>query len=152
MTVKAALFEDSAAVIGLALAAAGLALSQLTGSTAWDGSASIAIGILLIAVAVKLGHDSKELLIGRAADPRDQRLIREEIEKTPAVDKLVELFTLQFGPDHLIVAARVVFSHEISSDQVGDLAGDIDRRLSEGLPLVPHVFIDPTHPGHADEN
>ena len=74
-TVKAALFEDSAAIAGLVLATLGLLLRQLTGSPVWDGAASIAIGGLLVAVAVKLGMDSRELLIGRAADPKDQRAI-----------------------------------------------------------------------------
>ena len=68
-TVKAALFEDTAAVIGLALAAGGLLLEQITGSPVFDGGASIAIGVLLIVVAFRLGMDSRELLIGRSADP-----------------------------------------------------------------------------------
>jgi cation diffusion facilitator family transporter len=143
-TVKTALFEDTAAVVGLALAAAGLALRQLTGSPVWDGAASIAIGGLLVAVAIKLGLDSRDLLIGRAADPRDLRTIRAEIESTPGVDALVELLTMQLGPDHLIVAARVAFSDDLSADQAEDLAGTIDRRLSQRLALTPHVFLDPT--------
>jgi divalent metal cation (Fe/Co/Zn/Cd) transporter len=51
---------------------------------------------------------------------------------------------MQLGPDHLIVAARVALNDEMSADQAEDLADDIDRRLVERLPLVPHVFIDPT--------
>jgi hypothetical protein len=70
-TVKAALFEDSAAMVGLALAALGLALRQVTGSLAWDGAASIAIGGLLVAVAVKLGLDKAE----DVADEIDRRLV-----------------------------------------------------------------------------
>ncbi len=143
-TVKAALFEDSAAIAGLVLAAAGLALSQLTGSPAWDGSASIAIGALLVVVAVRLGLDSRDLLIGKAADPKEQALIRSEIEQTPGIDALLELLTMHLGPEHLIVAARVAFSDDISADRVEDLADDIDRRLAGRLPVVPHVFIDPT--------
>ncbi|MGE5291162.1 MAG: cation diffusion facilitator family transporter [Micromonosporaceae bacterium] len=143
-TVKAALFEDSAAVVGLVLAGAGLVLRQMTGSPVWDGAASIAIGVLLVAVAFKLGLDSKELLIGRAADPREQGLIRTEIEATPGVDALLELLTMHLGPDHLIVGARVALDDEVSADRVEDLADDIDRRLSERLPLTPHVFVDPT--------
>jgi cation diffusion facilitator family transporter len=143
-TVKAALFEDSAALAGLVLAAAGLLLQQLTGSPVWDGGASIAIGVLLFAVAVRLGLDSRDLLIGRAAGPRELGLIRDEIERTPGVDALLELLTMHLGPDHLIVAARVAFGDELSADRAEDLADDIDRRLAERLPLVPHVFIDPT--------
>jgi cation diffusion facilitator family transporter len=143
-TVKAALFEDSAAMAGLALAAAGLLLRQLTGSSVWDGSASIAIGALLVVAAVRLGLDSRDLLLGRAADPRDQQLIRERIEAMPGVDELLELLTMYMGPDRLIVAARVAFSDEISAGTVEDLAERIDRELSGQLPATLHVFIDPT--------
>jgi cation diffusion facilitator family transporter len=146
-TVKAALFEDSAAMVGLVLAGLGLVLRQVTGSPVWDGAASIAIGVLLIVVAVRLGMDNREFLIGRAADPRDLRTIQEEIEKTPGVDELLELLTMYLGPEHLIVAARVAFSDDISADRAEDAAGDIDTRLADRLPLVPHVFLDPTQTG-----
>jgi cation diffusion facilitator family transporter len=143
-TVKATLFEDSAAMVGLALAALGLALRQVTGSPVWDGAASIAIGGLLVAVAVRLGLDSRDFLIGRAADPRELEMIRAEIEQAPGVDALVDLRTMHLGPEHLIVAARVAFSDEISADRAEDVADDIDRRLTDRLPLVPHIFLDPT--------
>jgi cation diffusion facilitator family transporter len=143
-TVKAALFEDSAALAGLVLAAAGVIARQLTGSSVWDGSASIAIGGLLVVVAVRLGLDSRDLLIGKSAAPGQLAVIREEIERTPGVGELLELLTMQLGPDHLIVAARVTLDDEVSADGAENLADDIDQRLGEQLPLVPHVFIDPT--------
>lgn len=143
-TVKAALFEDSAAMIGLALAALGLALRQVTGSPVWDGAASIAIGGLLIAVAVRLGLDSREYLIGRAAGHTELQAIRADIERTPGVDKLLDLRTMYLGPEHLIVAARVAFGDDISADQAEDIADRIDRLLADRLPVVPHVFLDPT--------
>ena len=147
ITVKVALFEDTAAVIGLVFAALGVGLRQLTGSPVWDGGASIAIGALLFVVAVKLGMDSKELLIGRAASPGVERLIREEIESRPGVTALLELRTMHIGPDSLIVAARVALADEMVADQAEDLADEIDSRLSEKLPVQPHVFIDPTQNG-----
>ena len=143
-TVKAALFEDTAAMAGLAIAAAGLALRQVTGSPVWDGGASIAIGGLLVAVAVKLGLDSRDYLIGRAAAPGDLALIRAEIEDTAGVDALIDLRTMHLGPDHLIVAARVAFDDDISADRAEDVADEIDRRLVGRLPSVTHVFLDPT--------
>jgi cation diffusion facilitator family transporter len=143
-TVKAALFEDSTAMVGLVLAAAGLALRQLTGSEVYDGAASIAIGGLLVLVAVRLGLDNRELLIGRSADPHLQAIIRAEIEGMPGVDGLLELLTMHIGPEHLIVAARVAFSDEISADAVEDLSERIDRCLAERLPVTAHVFVDPT--------
>lgn len=143
-TVKAALFEDTAAMVGLGLAALGLALRQLTGSPVWDGAASIAIGGLLVAMAVKLGMDNRDYLIGRAAAPKDLELIRAEIENAPGVDALLDLRTMHLGPDHLIVAARVAFDDHISADQAEDVADEVDRRISGRLPTVSHVFLDPT--------
>jgi cation diffusion facilitator family transporter len=144
ITVKVALFEDSIAMVGLVLAALGVGLRQLTGSPVWDGGASIAIGVLLVVVAIKLGMDSKDLLIGRAASPEMQRVIREEIESRPGVDELLELLTMHMGPDSLIVAARVALKDELGADETEDLADEVDRRLSDKLPLQPIVFIDPT--------
>jgi divalent metal cation (Fe/Co/Zn/Cd) transporter len=95
-------------------------------------------------VAVRLGLDSRELLIGKSAAPGQLGVIREEIERTPGVGELLELLTMQLGPDHLIVAARVTLEDEVSADGAENLADDIDKRLAEQLPLVPHVFIDPT--------
>jgi cation diffusion facilitator family transporter len=143
-TVKAALFEDSAAVIGLLLAALGIGMSQLTGSSVYDGAASIAIGVLLIVVAVRLGMDNRELLIGRSAGDRDLATIREVIGSTDGIDDLHELLTMHLGPDNLIVAARVSLAEGLSSDDAEDLADRVDRRLSEQVPEVSHVFIDPT--------
>jgi divalent metal cation (Fe/Co/Zn/Cd) transporter len=62
----------------------------------------------------------------------------------PGVDALLELQTMHMGPDTLIVAARVALNDELGADEAEDLADEIDRRLSEKLPLQPHVFIDPT--------
>jgi cation diffusion facilitator family transporter len=143
-TVKAALFEDSAAMAGLGLAALGLALRQVTGSPVWDGAASIAIGGLLVAVALKLGLDSRDYLIGRAAAPKELAAIRAEIENAPGVDALLDLRTMHLGPDYLIVAARVAFDDGISADQAEDVADEIDHRLVGRLPQVSHVFLDPT--------
>jgi cation diffusion facilitator family transporter len=143
-TVKTALFEDTAALAGLGLAALGLALRQVTGSPAWDGAASIAIGALLVVVAFRLGLDSKDYLIGRAAAPKDLKVIQAEIENAQGVDALVSLRTMHLGPDHLIVAAQVAFDDGISADRAEDVADEIDRRLTGRIPIVTHVFLDPT--------
>jgi len=143
-TVKAALFEDAAALAGLVLAAAGLGLEAITGSPVWDGSASIAIGLLLVIVAYRLGKDSRDGLIGHAIDPDEQRMIVEEIRSTPGIDDVVELRTMHLGPESVIIAARVAFSDDISADRAEDIAGDIDQRLRDRMSVLPHVFIDPT--------
>jgi cation diffusion facilitator family transporter len=143
-TVRTALFEDICALIGLAVAAAGLTLRELTGSRVWDGAASITIGLLLVALAYSLGRTSMHLLIGQAAQPEEQHIIATEIEATPGIDRVLELLTMQLGPEDLIVGAKVAFTDGISADHAEDLADDIDRRLRERLPVVRHVFLDPT--------
>ena len=144
LTVRTALFEDSAAMVGLVLAALSLALRQVTGSPIWDGAASMAIGVLLIVVAIRLGMDSRDYLIGRAAPPEVLDTIRAEIEETSGVDKLLDLRTMYLGPEHVIVAAKVAFSDEISADRAEDVADQIDNGLADVLPVTPHVFLDPT--------
>jgi len=143
-TVKAALFEDAAAVAGLVLAAAGIGLDAITGSAVWDGSASIAIGLLLVVVAYRLGKDSRAGLIGQAIDPDERRMIADEIRSTPGIDDIVEIRTMHLGPESVIVAAQVAFSDDISADRAEDIAGDIDQRLRDRMSVLPHVFIDPT--------
>ncbi|MFD0691414.1 cation diffusion facilitator family transporter [Actinomadura fibrosa] len=144
VTFKAALFEDTAAMVGLAIAAAGLTLREITGSAFWDGLASVLIGLLLVVVAFALGRDSKDLLIGQATDSATLREIRDEIASARGVTGVNELLTMHFGPDELLVAAKVHFSDDISADQAEDVAGEIDRRLRERVPIVGHVFLDPT--------
>jgi divalent metal cation (Fe/Co/Zn/Cd) transporter len=100
-------------------------------------------------VAVRLGMDSRDYLIGRAAGARELTTIRAEIERTPGVDRLLDLSTMYLGPEHLIVAAKVAFSDEISADRAEDLADHIDKRLADLLPVTPHVFMDPTQASHA---
>ncbi|WP_021596206.1 cation diffusion facilitator family transporter [Actinomadura welshii] len=144
VTFKTALLEDTAAMIGLALAATGLVLRQITGSDFWDGLASVLIGLLLVVLAFSIGRESVRLLIGQAADPAAQREIRAEILGAPGVTGVDELLTMHFGPEQLLVAAKVHFSDDISADQAEDVAGEIDRRLRERVPVVRHVFLDPT--------
>ncbi|MBG6093396.1 cation diffusion facilitator family transporter [Actinomadura viridis] len=144
LTFKAALFEDTAAMIGLVIAATGLTLREITGSQVWDGLASVLIGLLLVGVAFALGRDSRHLLIGQSVEPRTQREIRMEIASARGVTGVEELFTMHFGPEEVLVAAKVHFSDAISADEAEDIAGDIDRRLQERLPIVRHVFLDPT--------
>ncbi len=148
-TVKAALFEDTVAIGGLLLAFAGLLLRQLTGSEVYDASASIAIGALLVAAAIRLGADNRDLLIGKAADPGQLVAIRSQIEATPGISAVLDLLSMHLGPDHLIIAARVAFDDDLSADTAEDVADAIDARLSAELPVIPHVFLDPTQlPAH----
>jgi cation diffusion facilitator family transporter len=143
-TTKTVLFEDSAAVIGVLLAIAGVALSQLTGNPAWDGVASLAIALLLAVVAFGLGHQTYELLIGQAAEPEERRAIEEVIRGHRGVVELGDVFTMVLAPDQLLVAAHFDVTDDCSGDDVEALTGELTRELREKVPTVAQVFLDPT--------
>jgi cation diffusion facilitator family transporter len=143
-TIRAVLFEDTTALIGLVIAAAGLTLRELTGSAVYDGAASILIGLLLVGVAYSLGRTNMHMLIGQSADEEHREVIVAEIETTSGIDTVMELLTMQLGPDALIVAAKVAFTDDISADDAENIAEEIDVRLRDRIPTIHHVFLDPT--------
>jgi cation diffusion facilitator family transporter len=144
-TVKTVLLEDSAAIVGVVIAFAGILLHQLTGNDLWDGLASILIGLLLAYVAFALGRNTKALLLGAAARPDVRERIRGIIESHDEVDKVVQLLTMYLGPDSLLVAARWDVAADVDGDRVEQVAEEIDRELREKVPDVTQVFLDPTH-------
>jgi cation diffusion facilitator family transporter len=146
-TVKTVAFEDTAALVGLALAAAGLGLHALTGSPVWDAVASFAIGALLVVVAVALGVQNKKLLIGSAVARDVREGIERTIEETPGVDRVVELLTMRLGPESVLVAARVDVDDDTSGGDLEQVADEVDRRVVERYGNVRHVFLDPTASG-----
>jgi cation diffusion facilitator family transporter len=143
-TTKTVVFEDTAAVIGLALAAAGLGLTELTGSTFWDGLASVLIGVLLAVVAFFLGRDSKDLLIGEGAQPEEREAIVRVFDEHAKVLSVEELLTMALGPTSLLVAARLDFIPELDSDAVEAVADELEQQLRDAVPEITEVFLDPT--------
>lgn len=143
-TVKAVTFEDSAALVGLVLAALGLGLSEATGNTLWDGVASVLIGVILVVVAWELARANSSLLVGRAAVPALDRALRGELENTPGVDEVTLFVTSIIGPGRLLVAAKVEFADAFTADDIERVADDVERRMVARFPGVEHVFLDPT--------
>jgi cation diffusion facilitator family transporter len=148
--VKAVTVEDIAALVGLLLAAGGLALTEATGSPVWDGLASILIGTVLLGVAVTLARVNSALLIGRAADPALQRRMLDELRAMPAVVDVPMLVTSVLGPEQLLVAARVRFTADCTADEIARVADEAERRFIAIHPGVREVFLDPT-PRHVDD-
>jgi len=143
-TTKTVVFEDTAALIGIALAALGLGLSALTDSSVYDGAASIAIGLVLAVVAFFLGRDTKNLLIGSSALPEERETLTRVFEEHEDVDELIELLTMAIGPQSLLIAARFDPASHLDSDGVENLASELDRQLRKAVPDIAQVFLDPT--------
>ncbi|MDG9716710.1 cation diffusion facilitator family transporter [Streptomyces sp. DH24] len=142
--VKAVVLEDTAALIGLVLAAGGLLGGQLTGSGAFDGAASLCIGVLLLYVAWVLGRSNAELLIGRALPRAARERIRAELLAVDDIEAVLELTTLVQGPRAALVAARVDFRDGASAAQVEWACERAEQRLREAFPMVRRVYLDPT--------
>jgi cation diffusion facilitator family transporter len=143
--VKTVAFEDSAALIGLLIAAIGVTLAVVTGHHFWDGTASIAIGLLLIVVAFKLGRDNKSMLIGRALPDDVQQQIRGIISGTPGVEDVLELLSLRLAPDQVLVVASVDLADmRTTGSAIEQLAERVDTDVRREFPMVRHLYLDPT--------
>jgi cation diffusion facilitator family transporter len=143
-TVKAVTFEDSAALVGLVLAALGLGLEQLTGDPMWDGLSAIVIGILLIAVATVLARANVSLLIGKSVSPRIQAELKAELASLDHVVDVPFLLTSVIGPAQLLVAAKVDFDDDVTAGDIERISDEAERRLVSRHEGVRYVFLDPT--------
>ncbi|MFE0653296.1 cation diffusion facilitator family transporter [Streptomyces sp. NPDC059534] len=143
-TVKAVVMEDSAALAGLMLAAGGLLGVQITGSSVWDGVASILIGALLVYVAWVLGRSNAELLIGRPLPKHLRAEVREELLSVPHIVDVIDLTTLIQGPGEVLIAAKVDFRDVSSAAQVEWACEDAEEQLRERFPSIRRVYLDPT--------
>jgi cation diffusion facilitator family transporter len=143
-TVRAIVVEDTAALIGVIIAAIGLIVSEVTGSGAADGIASLLIGILLAITAVGLAHPLADFLVGRSLHQRDLQKLHEIVQASPAVDRIVSLRAVYSGPEEVIVAAKIHPSSKMSVDEVTRAMDALDRELRAASSLVADVFLDLT--------
>ncbi|WP_242892787.1 cation diffusion facilitator family transporter [Actinomadura litoris] len=142
-TAISVLLEDSAALVGLLLAFAGLGLHQLTGSAAWDGAGSVLIGVLLTAVALVLGRINLNLLIGSQADPRFVADVRARLAAAPEVEWVVDLVTMTVGADRVLVCARLDFRDALTAGDVERACVRMGRELREAHDEIDEIFLEP---------
>jgi cation diffusion facilitator family transporter len=142
-TVKSVVLEDSAALIGLLLALLGVGLHQFTGSSAWDGTASLAIGGLLVVAAYLLAQSCKELLIGKQADIRLIRQIEARVEQQPEVEDVVDVLTMMVGTNSILLCARVDFVDTFTAADLEAACVRIDADLSAAFPSLQEIFLQP---------
>jgi cation diffusion facilitator family transporter len=136
--------EDSAALVGLALALAALLLHLLTGSAVWDGVASLLIGLLLIGVAYVLMRRNGALLIDEAAPADVHERLRQAVGREPWVAEVAELTAVYIGPKQLLVLAHIV---PVDSADLAASVGRLRRRLL-AMPAIAAVEITPVEPTH----
>jgi divalent metal cation (Fe/Co/Zn/Cd) transporter len=137
------LFEDSAAMFGLVIAALGVFLAHWTGNPSWDGAASIVIGCALAVVAFMLARESKGLLIGERADPRLSDAVRAAFDARGEVTGVQEVVTIHFAPDKVFVAASVDFEDAVAVGAIERLIAETEAQLRREWPQIASVYIKP---------
>jgi cation diffusion facilitator family transporter len=136
--------EDSTAVLGVMLAIAGMLLHLATGRVVWEAAASMGIGLLLVYVAYRLARESRDRLIGEAADPGLSRGVRDYLLAQPEIDNVADLLTMRLGMDSVLLAARVDLAPGIDSERVELVCVRIKEGLTAEWPDADQVFLDIT--------
>jgi cation diffusion facilitator family transporter len=136
--------ENSAAVLGLVLALGALVLAKTTGDGRWDGVGSLAVGVVLVAVAVFLAIEIKSLLVGEKADAALEHKVREVIAAEPKVEELIRMISVQQGPGEVMVAMKLRFQAGLTTGgELCDVINRVEARIAERAPEVRWTFIEP---------
>jgi cation diffusion facilitator family transporter len=145
-TAKTVIFEDSAALVGIVVATAGIYLTEhqvWPGSGAyWDGLASMVIGVVLAIVAFTLARSSRGLLLGEAATPKSVAAIKSAIENHPNVFEVVELLTMHLAPKQILVNAHINLRNQLTTDEIEQTIGEIEASIKRAEPKVHNIFLE----------
>jgi cation diffusion facilitator family transporter len=137
------LLEDVGAEIGLLFALIGLLMSHFTGNARWDAVGSVAIGVLLVVIAGILAVRMKALLIGESASAGDQEQIIDALMSADRVERIIHIRTLYFGPDELMVAAKLAFAADLTVAGLASAVDAAEAAVRERVPSVGLIYIEP---------
>jgi cation diffusion facilitator family transporter len=136
-------FEDTAAILGILVAAAGTAAAIVTGDSRWDGAASLAIAVILAGVAALLARESKALLIGERADPGLSDAIMRTASTIAGVCSANSIVTLQLAPRNVVATLSVDFFDHLRAPDIERAVLELERRIRSAYPEVSAVFVKP---------
>ena len=137
------LMEDIAAQTGLVIALAGVLLGHFTHNPRWDAAGSVAIGVLLIVVAVILGVEMKSLLMGETASPENRIALSRALRGADHVRDVIYMHTEHVGPEVILVAAKVIFDPALHADQVSRAIDAAEEKMRAAVPHAKFIFIEP---------
>ena len=130
------LVEDSAALLGIGIAALGIFLSEITGNTIFDALASLAIGVILMTFAFFLARENKGLLVGEAISRKDYRRIADLVLQIPEVNRIVTMRTMHFAPEDVLVAMEVNLKDGLDTDKIEVVIDKIEQQVKQVLPYI----------------
>ncbi|WP_372593286.1 cation diffusion facilitator family transporter [Actinotalea sp.] len=136
------LLEDIGALLGLVFALFGVGMTLGTGDGRWDAIGSAAIGVLLVVIAVILAAETKSMLLGESATPRDVAAVRAALVGE-GVESVIHLRTLHLGPDELLVAAKLAVPAAASAADVAEAIDAAEVRVRAALPITCVIYLEP---------
>ena len=144
--------EDSIAVLGAGVALAGITLTHLTSNPVYDAVAALAIGALLMAGALAVAWVNKQLLVGKSLPPAEERRLCETVADRQAVVAVPEFRTVYFGPENVVVTARITFADDLRTGELSDRVQSIKTDLKDAHSGVSAVYLAPdrTHTNTED--
>jgi len=135
-------FEDTAALVGVFIAAAGLLLARYTHWPQWDGIASLLISFLLAGVAIFLAYEMKQLLVGESASREDRSAIRAATLSIKEVSSIGRLLTMQLSPTEVLVNMDVHLDDGLTTDEVEAVIDKIEESIVDEVPEATRIFIE----------
>ena len=137
------LLEDLGALVGLVFALFGVSMAVVTGDGRWDGLGAMAVGTLLVVIAVFLAFEMAAMLVGESALPEEDAAIRAALASSPWVDRVIHVRTLHVGPDELLVAAKIAIGKSDTGQEIAAGIDDAEARLRAAVPTAAYVFLEP---------
>jgi cation diffusion facilitator family transporter len=137
------LLEDLGALVGLVFALFGVSMAVATGDGRWDGLGAMAVGTLLVVIAIFLAFEMAAMLVGESALPEEDAAIRAALASSPLVDRVIHVRTLHVGPDELLVGAKIAISKSDTGAEIAAGIDDAEARLRAAVPSAVYVFLEP---------
>jgi divalent metal cation (Fe/Co/Zn/Cd) transporter len=137
------LLEDLAALIGLVLAFGGVGLTVVTHDPIWDAIGTLAIGGLLVLVAIVLGLETSSLLVGEGATAEDTGKIRKALKNTDGVESVIHMKTLYLGPDELMVGAKIAVAEKATGKQIAKIIDSAEENMRIAVPAARVIYLEP---------
>ena len=137
------LLEDAGALVGLVFALLGVGLAVITGDGRFDAMGAMAVGTLLVVIAIFLAMEMTTMLVGESALPEEVEAIRAALESSEGVRRVIHLRTLHVGPDELLVAAKIAIAHNDTGEQIARDIDSAEQALRAAVPTARYVFLEP---------
>ena len=137
------LLEDLGALVGLILALAGVVAAAITGDLLWDALGTMAIGVLLLVIAVFLVIEMRGLLIGEGGTREHVQQIRAALVDGADVTRVIHLKPLHIGPDELLGAAKIALAPELSVERLAAAIDAAEARVRAVVPMARAMYLEP---------